>query len=47
VGRPAGHSTTSSGIEEVVELELQEDELGEFKNSAVRAVRELVEVLHG
>ncbi len=32
---------------EVVELELQEDELGELKNSAGGAVRELVDVLHG
>ena len=36
-----------NGIEEVVELELQEDELGELKNSTGGAVRELAEVLHG
>ena len=35
----------ASGIEEVVELELKEDELNDLKNSA-GAVRELVEVLH-
>jgi malate dehydrogenase len=35
----------ASGIEEVVELDLKEDELNDLKNSA-GAVRELVEVLH-
>jgi malate dehydrogenase len=35
----------ASGIEEIVELELTEDELEDLKNSA-GAVRELVEVLH-
>ncbi len=36
----------ASGIEDVVELDLQDDELEDLKNSA-GAVRELVEVLHG
>jgi malate dehydrogenase len=35
----------ASGIEEIVELELEEAELGDLKNSAA-TVRELVEVLH-
>jgi malate dehydrogenase len=35
----------ASGVEEVVELKLTDDELGDLKNSA-GAVRELVEVLH-
>jgi malate dehydrogenase len=35
----------ASGVEEIVELELQENELQDLKNSA-GAVRELVEVLH-
>jgi malate dehydrogenase len=35
----------ASGVEEVVELDLQEDELEDLRNSA-GAVRELVEVLH-
>jgi malate dehydrogenase len=35
----------ASGIEEIVELEVSEGELGDLKNSA-GAVRELVEVLH-
>jgi malate dehydrogenase len=35
----------AAGVEEVIELDLQEDELDELKNSA-GAVRELVEVLH-
>ena len=36
----------ASGVEEIVELDLQENELQDLKNSA-GAVRELVEVLHG
>jgi malate dehydrogenase len=36
----------AAGIEEIIELDLQEDELEDLKNSA-GAVRELVEVLHG
>jgi malate dehydrogenase len=35
----------AAGVEEVIELDLQEDELDDLKNSA-GAVRELVEVLH-
>jgi malate dehydrogenase len=35
----------ASGVEDVVELDLQEDELEDLRNSAA-AVRELVEVLH-
>jgi malate dehydrogenase len=35
----------ASGVEEVIELDLQEDEIEDLKNSA-GAVRELVEVLH-
>jgi malate dehydrogenase len=35
----------ASGVEEIVELELQEDELQDLENSA-GAVRELVDVLH-
>jgi malate dehydrogenase len=35
----------ASGIEEILELDLQSDELEELRNSA-GAVRELVEVLH-
>jgi len=35
----------ASGIEEILELDLQNDELEELRNSA-GAVRELVEVLH-
>ena len=36
----------AAGVEEVIELVLQQDELNDLKNSA-GAVRELVEVLHG
>jgi malate dehydrogenase len=36
----------AAGVEEVIELVLQQDELDDLKNSA-GAVRELVEVLHG
>jgi malate dehydrogenase len=36
----------ASGIEEIVELDLQENELAELTNSA-DSVRELVQVLHG
>ena len=36
----------ASGIEDVVELDLREDELADLNNSA-NSVRELVQVLHG
>jgi malate dehydrogenase len=36
----------ASGVEEIVELDLQENELAELGNSA-DSVRELVQVLHG
>jgi malate dehydrogenase len=35
----------ASGVEEIVDLDLQEDELADLNNSA-DAVRELVQVLH-
>jgi malate dehydrogenase len=36
----------ASGIEQIVELDLQEDELADLSSSA-DSVRELVQVLHG
>jgi malate dehydrogenase len=36
----------ASGVEEIVELDLAQDELGDLNDSA-DAVRELVQVLHG